>query len=315
MPTEDRKLVLRVNELFHDLEGEEYDDIHPEIFEREKERWEQVFRQILPVQQKSGPMTCLDIGAGTGFIGSIILPMLSENDRLICADISQEMLNHCMKKLRHAHPTKRIEIQKLHDEVLPFETESIDAIMMNSVLHHIPDPKKIIEEMCRVLKKNGVLIIGHEPNADFFKHPFLRIQERLFHYSTAKRVAAFILKSIGLYRYLVPQKQSKDPVLEQINEILLSEGLVDTPLDRKRLCSIVDIHSPTAGGLHANRGFGANTVLKPWNDRLETLSLYTYNHLGKESGKHPWFRGYEKLLQSLLPNSGSTFFVTAQKRS
>ncbi len=33
-------LVLRVNELFHDLEGADYANVHPEIFKAEARRWE-----------------------------------------------------------------------------------------------------------------------------------------------------------------------------------------------------------------------------------------------------------------------------------
>ncbi len=42
---------------------------------------------------------------------------------------------------------------------LPLENESVDAILCKSVLEHLQEPKKAIEEMWRVLKKGGKILV------------------------------------------------------------------------------------------------------------------------------------------------------------
>lgn len=42
---------------------------------------------------------------------------------------------------------------------LPFKSESFDTVLCTEVIEHIPEPQKIMSEISRVLRKNGVLIL------------------------------------------------------------------------------------------------------------------------------------------------------------
>lgn len=53
-------------------------------------------------------------------------------------------------------------------ENLPFANESFDVIISTQVLEHVNDPRKAIEEMHRVLKKGGLLILS--THGIWFKH-------------------------------------------------------------------------------------------------------------------------------------------------
>ncbi len=56
-----------------------------------------------------------------------------------------------------AHPTI---VGDVHN--LPLRDGEVDAILCNSVLEHLYDPKRAVEEICRVLKKGGrVLAYTH----------------------------------------------------------------------------------------------------------------------------------------------------------
>ncbi len=59
---------------------------------------------------------------------------------------------------------------------MPFENESYTTILCTEVLEHIPDPQKAVDEMCRVLKPGGVLILTtrfifpvHDAPGDFWR--------------------------------------------------------------------------------------------------------------------------------------------------
>jgi len=54
---------------------------------------------------------------------------------------------------------------------LPFASQSLGAIFLTHVFHHIPDAGKFLEEAARVLKPNGVIAmieVAHTPFARFF---------------------------------------------------------------------------------------------------------------------------------------------------
>ena len=57
-------------------------------------------------------------------------------------------------------------------ESLPFKESYFDVIYIHSALHHFPSFKKIMEEVRRILKPDGVLII-QEPPASKIKKDFL----------------------------------------------------------------------------------------------------------------------------------------------
>src|SRR5437867_5916413 len=60
---------------------------------------------------------------------------------------------------------------------LPFNDGSFDTVVSIQVLEHTPDPRKLIAEMARVLKKGGALILAapfsfrlHEEPHDYFRY-------------------------------------------------------------------------------------------------------------------------------------------------
>lgn len=301
------KLVLRVNELFHDLEGEDYEDVHPEIFEREKQRWDYLLNDYL--KDTPEPRTFVDLGAGTGFVGERLLPHIKPGDTLICTDISQKMLTICQEKFTRARPDITVKIVKMDDEHIAIPDASADVVTMNSVLHHVPDAQRFLRECERILKPGGLLYIGHEPNSRFFqKRPFLPAQASLFHQLAPRRIAARILKNLGLYNSVV--RKGNDPLLDQINATLKAEGLIEQPLSRADLSRLVDVHSPTAGGVRREEGFDPLLIA---NGALKVLALETYNHLSKLSGRHRWMKPYEKLMSASFPHDGATFFLIAER--
>lgn len=302
-------LVLRVNELFHDLEGAAYADVHPEIFERERERWDTLLAEYVTGLPR--PLRCLDVGCGTGFVSERLLQRLHSGDSLVCADISQTMLDICRKRFGDNPEKITINTLKLAHEHLDLENSSVDVVMMNSVLHHVPNSGLFLAELSRVLAPGGLLMIGHEPNNLFWRNAFLRKQYALLHALTPKRMAAALLKKIGLYGRAVIAK--KDTFLDELNARLLEEGTISEPLTRTDLSRLVDVHSPTAGGLRLNEGFDPYALLKTLP--FEMSSVFTYNHLSKISGTRFLLRPYEALLAKVLPGSGSTFFLVARKRS
>lgn len=77
-------------------------------------------------------------------------------------------------------------------EKIPFKNDSLSAIYMLNVLHHIKDPAKGLKEMQRVLKKNGKIIMI-EPYNSFWS----RFIYKNFHHEVFDPKAGWRVKGKG----------------------------------------------------------------------------------------------------------------------
>ncbi|MGH6899793.1 MAG: class I SAM-dependent methyltransferase [Geminicoccaceae bacterium] len=110
-------------------------------------------------------MTLLDAGCGTGNYAKALLPHVW---RIEALDRSAGMLEVAGGKLAHAIEAGRVALHRGEIDALPFADAAIDGVMVNQVLHHLPDDpeagwpahRRVLEELARVLKPEGVLVIN-----------------------------------------------------------------------------------------------------------------------------------------------------------
>lgn len=93
---------------------------------------------------------CLDLGCG---IGQYTKKFMSYGYKVVSADISEVALNE-VKKFNDT--IVKIDMQ----ETFPFDNETFDIVFANLSIHYFSDKmtKKIISEIKRVLKKDGLFI-------------------------------------------------------------------------------------------------------------------------------------------------------------
>ena len=145
---EELKEVKLVNVQYHDLEAEYYDNIHLHMQADSK------LYQDLVKKFDLGGKNILDIGTGTGFV----LDNFPKQACFIILDISANMLRRNLKK----HDNVILGL-RADSEQIPLMSSSVDMVTLSSVLHHLPDPAKALDEIHRVLKPKGILFIFHEP--------------------------------------------------------------------------------------------------------------------------------------------------------
>ncbi len=97
----------------------------------------------------------LDAGCG----GGIILPTLSKYYRKVCAVDYSEDINVVEEWFFNNNYGKNVHFQKADIRELPFNDEQFDMVFSLDVLEHILDVEVAIEEIKRVLKQKGHLLV------------------------------------------------------------------------------------------------------------------------------------------------------------
>ncbi len=103
-----------------------------------------------------------DLGAGTGFMTE---GLLRRGLSVVAIDQSEAML--AKMRTKFAGAADKIDCRKGEAEELPLPDQAVEHVFANMYLHHVEAPLRAIEEMARVLKPGGRLII-----TDVFEHPF-----------------------------------------------------------------------------------------------------------------------------------------------
>lgn len=107
----------------------------------------------------------VDAGCGTGNYSAALLPYVG---RIEAVDMNQGMLGVAREKLASEESAGRIRFHRAGIDALPLEAGGADAVMVNQVLHHLPDDAEggwpltrgVIEELARVLRPGGALVVN-----------------------------------------------------------------------------------------------------------------------------------------------------------
>jgi ubiquinone/menaquinone biosynthesis C-methylase UbiE len=108
----------------------------------------------------------LEIGPGTGYytldIAEWLLPGSADpggGGLVEIFDLQQEFLDHVMRRAAERGLANVVPTQG-DATALPYEDDSIDAVVLTAVLGEIPEPLAALREIRRVLKPGGRLVVG-----------------------------------------------------------------------------------------------------------------------------------------------------------
>lgn len=100
----------------------------------------------------------LDVGAGSGYFSLSIAEKL-RTGKVICLDLSEEMLQSLEQKAEKKGLRDRIQILKAEASSSGLEDESVDLVFSNFAFHEFSNPETVLSEIFRVLKPSGCVII------------------------------------------------------------------------------------------------------------------------------------------------------------
>lgn len=97
--------------------------------------------------------TALDIGGGYGRLSRLLTDYASE---VILAEPSQQQLDMAKEYLKK-HP--KVKLRQMQADDLKLNPRSVDLAIMVRVMHHLPDPTAEFNEIAKILKPKGLLVL------------------------------------------------------------------------------------------------------------------------------------------------------------
>lgn len=97
----------------------------------------------------------MELGSGNALLWKSNLKRIPEDAQILLTDFSDGMLNDGRKVL--GDDSKRFEFEIIDAQEITYPNDIFDIVIANLMLYHIPDRKKAISEISRVLKPEGTL--------------------------------------------------------------------------------------------------------------------------------------------------------------
>ncbi|HEX4446285.1 MAG TPA: class I SAM-dependent methyltransferase, partial [Polyangiaceae bacterium] len=104
------------------------------------------------------PRRVLDVGTGTALI-AIALCQRSEAAGVEAIDLARHMLERATANVKRAGLEARIHLALGDAKATRLTGGAYDTVMSNSLVHHIPQPTPVFEEMWRLVCTGGLLFV------------------------------------------------------------------------------------------------------------------------------------------------------------
>lgn len=145
----------------------------------------------------------LEIGCGSGY-GTRLIQRYFQPTKIEAVDLDPRMIVLARKRVQD--PTISFRVGSATK--LPFKSNTFDAVIEFGIIHHIPNWKKAVEELYRVLTPGGELLL-EDLSAETFETPLGKWYKRFLDHPYKKmyRRDEFIdyLQSVGFQ--IIVQKQ------------------------------------------------------------------------------------------------------------
>ncbi len=110
----------------------------------------------------------LDVGTGSGYVA---IELAKHGIKVIACDLSPQAIEN-LEKYKKIFGLKNLKLLVCNAENLPIKNASVDYVVSNALLEHLPNEEKAISEWKRVLKKGGRMLVT-VPLSLKFVWPFL----------------------------------------------------------------------------------------------------------------------------------------------
>ena len=186
---------------------------------------------------KDDPKIVLDVATGTGDLA--IAVQKKTKGEVVGLDLSQQMLNVGIEKIKKINLAESISMQKGDAENLPFEDNKFDAVTVAFGVRNFENLEKGLSELRRVVKENKSVYILEFSKVEGFLGPFYQFYFK----NILPQIGKLVSKDNRAYTYL-PDSVNAFPSGEKMKNILVETGF-KTVEYRKQSFGIATIYKAT----------------------------------------------------------------------
>ena len=159
----------------------------------------------------------LDVGTGPGRI-PIALGHADPHARILGIDLAEPMLDRARRNTAGAGLAGRIRFERADAKALPYADGAFEALLSNTIVHHIPEPARVLAEMARVVAPGGTLFVRDLARPET-GDDVARLVEQ---YAGAEAPAARALFEASLHAALT---------VDEVRDLVRALGLPDTGVE------------------------------------------------------------------------------------
>jgi len=184
------------------------------------------------------PLNILDAGCGTG---NYSIELSKRGHRVTGIDYSSAMFERAIKKKNRAEWPKFLFYNLIQQ--LPFEDNNFDAIISIHVLYTIPDQLQFLRELCRVARKQSIIIVVNSSQP-------LSLQKAIRHqWNMTKGIQRFqtllALASVGFWNIPISWRQQSGryhiTTADNLQRLLFTAGVDKVSVNETYIGSVLGI--------------------------------------------------------------------------
>ena len=203
---------------------EEYDFINNLITFGLHKKWK---KQIVTISKSLNPSKILDVATGTADI-AIALTKIT-NCEIIGMDLSSNMLEKGDGKIKKLNLHKSVKLELGDVEKLKYNDNYFDIVTVGYGVRNFENLKKSLDEIYRVLKKNGTLIVLE---TSVPKNNVIKLFYNFFTKFYVKLIGLLFSKNFKAYSYL-QKSASNFPHGHEFINILKNSKFINISQDIK----------------------------------------------------------------------------------
>jgi demethylmenaquinone methyltransferase/2-methoxy-6-polyprenyl-1,4-benzoquinol methylase len=167
--------------------------------------------------------SAIDVCTGTGDWAIAMAQQVGPEGKIVGLDFSQEMLRYSYPKIKAAGVEKQISMIYGNAMELPYEDNTFDYATIGFALRNVPDIRRVLSEMMRVVKPGG-LVVSLELSKPVWK-PFRELYFFYF-YKILPMIGNLAARDNISYSWL-PESLTNFPDQQELKKIFEEVGLTN----------------------------------------------------------------------------------------
>lgn len=210
----------KVADVFHSVAGN-YDVMNDAMSMGLHRLWKRRAIQLTGVRTGQ---TVLDLASGTGDLAKQMAALVGPTGKVVFSDINASMLTEGRARMESQGLIGNIRYAQINAENIPFPDDIFDCVTIGFGLRNVTDKQKALNEMCRVIKPGGRVLILEFSQVTM---PGLKPIYDAYSFHLLPKMGKWIAKDEDSYRYLA-ESIRKHPDQQTLKGMMNDAGLEDT---------------------------------------------------------------------------------------